>query len=250
MQAEAFAAGDAGDHARRSLVRRSYLYLVIFSTVIGGMASAIYLVYTILFGILDHRSESFVTDVLNGIQLLGLFTAFLVYHWTALRQDGDHAANALAARQAGFAVLVLESNGTGFASQMVDALKRASPSIPVAAQVVEQGIHEDAGVAQAVVLPSTLALNPPEALRLWLNNYTGHKVIVPVACKGWYWPAGVQKNGSGSAAQIVRQLAEGQEVRSSAGNSAWQVVAYVFAVLFGLQLLFLLFSLGISMIVR
>jgi hypothetical protein len=250
MQAEAFALGDVGDHARRSLVRRAYLYLVIFSTVIGGMASAIYLVYTILFGILDHRNASFVTDVLNGIQLLGLFTAFLIYHWTALRQDGSHAADALAARQAGFAVLVFESDGMGFASPMVDALKRASPSIPVAAQAIEQGIHEDADAAQAVILPSNLVLNPPEALRLWLNDYTGHKVIVPVALKGWYWPGGALKNGCGAAAQIVRQLAEGQEVRSSVGNSVWQVVAYIFAALFGLELLFLLLSLGISMIVR
>ena len=250
MQAEALASADAGDHARRSLVRRAYLYLVIFSTVIGGMSSAIYLVYTILFGILDHRSASFVTDVLNGIQLLSLFAAFLVYHWTALRQDGGHAADALAARQAGFAVLVFESAGTGFASLIVDAIKRASPSIPVAALAVEQGVPEGASVAQAVVLPSTLVLNPPEALRLWLNDFTGHKVIVPVALKGWYWPGGAMKNGAGLAAQIVRQLAEGQEVRSSTGNSAWQIVGYVFAVLFGLQLLLLLFSFGISMVVR
>jgi hypothetical protein len=249
MQAEALVAGDSGDHARRSIVRRAYLYLVIFSAVIGGMASAIYLVYTILFGMLDHRSESFVTDVLNGLQLLGLFTAFLVYHWTTLRQDGSHAADALAARQAGFAVLVFESNGTGFASQVMDAIKRASSAIPVAVQMIEQGIPEGANLAQAVVLPSTLALNPPEALRLWLNDYTGHKVVVPLEIKGWYWPGGATKNGSGVAAQIVRQLAEGQEVHLAAGNPAWQIVAYVFAVLFGLEILFFLLSFGISMIV-
>jgi hypothetical protein len=250
MQTEAFAAGDVGDHARRSLVRRAYLYLVIFATVIGGMASAIFLVYTVLFGILDHITESFTQEVLNGIQLLGLFSAFLVYHWTALRQDGSHAADALAARQAGFAVLVFESDGTGFASLVVEAIKRASPSIPVAAQAVEQGLPEGANLAQAVVLPSTLALNPPEALRLWLKDYAGHKVIVPVTQKGWYWPGGALKNGSALAAQIVRQLAEGQEVRSSAGSPTLQIVAYVFAVLFGLQLLFLLFGFGISMVVR
>lgn len=250
MQAEAFASGDAGDHARRSIIRRTYLYLVIFVTVIGGMASAIYLVYTVLFGILDHRSNSFVQEVLNGIQLLSLFSAFLLYHWTALRQDGSHASEALTTRQASFAVMVFESDGTGFASSVVEAIKRASPSIPVAAQAVEQGLPEGAGLAQAVVLPSTLALNPPEALRLWLNDYVGHKIIVPVAHKGWYWPGGAPKNGSALAAQIVRQLAEGQEVRSSVGSPVLQVVAYVFAVLFGLQLLFLLFSLGISMVVR
>ncbi len=169
---------------------------------------------------------------------------------SCLRQDGGHAADALAARQSGFAVLVFESDGTGFASPVMDAIKRASSSIPVVAQAVEQGIPEDADMAQAVVLPSTLALNPPEALRLWLNDYAGHKVIVPVTLKGWYWPGGATKNGCGAAAQIVRQLAEGQEVRLPGGNSALQIVAYVFAALFGLELLFVLFSLGISMVVR
>lgn len=255
MQAEALAPGDMGDHARRSLVRRAYLYLAIFATVIGGMASAIYLVYTILFGILDHRSESFLTDVLNGLQLLSLFAAFMVYHWTTLRQDGGRAADALASRQAHFAVLIFETQGSGFAAPLMDAIKRASASIPVAVQAVEQGIPDGAGAVQAVVLPSSLALDPPEALRLWLKDYSGPKLVVPVKdlpskLQSWYWPGGALKNNQGVAAQIIRQLAEGQEVRSTSGTPAWQMTAYVFAALFGLQFLLLLVGLGISLIAR
>jgi len=52
------------------------------------------------------------------------------------------------------------------------------------------------------------------------------------------------------AAQIVRQLAEGQEVRISSGTSGWQTAAYVCAALFGLQFLLLLLGLGISLIGR
>ena len=37
MQAEALAAGDAGDHARRSIIRKVYLYLALFVSVVGGM---------------------------------------------------------------------------------------------------------------------------------------------------------------------------------------------------------------------
>jgi hypothetical protein len=250
MQAEALLNTDMGDHARRSLVRRSFLYLVIFATVIGGMSSAIYLVYTILFGLLDHRSATFVTDVWNGVQLLGLFIAFLFYHWSTLRNDGGHAADALSARQARFAVLIFEPSGSGFAATVQDAIKRASPSIPVAVQAVEAGIPEGANAAQAVIISSELALNPPEALRLWLKDYEGSRLIVPVAVKGWYWPTGALKNGAAVVAQIVRQLAEGQEVRSSIGTPAWQMAAYIFAVLFGLQILMLLFSLGFSFFIR
>jgi hypothetical protein len=52
------------------------------------------------------------------------------------------------------------------------------------------------------------------------------------------------------AAQSIQQLAEGQEVRmQKAGRSPWMVVVYVFAALFGLMLLLLLVSLGISLVV-
>ena len=249
MQAEALDPGNMGDHARRSLVRRSYLYLAIFTTVIGGMASAIFLVYTLLFGFLDHRSASFLTEVFNGLQLLSLFAAFLIYHLTALRQDGGRAAEALASRQAGFAVLIFENLGSNFAAPVADAIKRASGSIPVAIQAVEQGVPEGASVVQAVVLPASLALDPPEALRLWLKDYTGSKLVVPANLPGWYWLGGAQKNDPGVTAQIIRQMAEGQEIHTSSGTPAWQVVVYVFAALFGLELLGLLFSLGISLIV-
>ena len=248
MQKEALTSSDMGDHARRSLVRRAYLYLAIFVTVIGGMTSAIYLVYTILFGFLDHRANSFTNDVLNGVQLLTLFAAFLIYHWSALRQDGNRAADALASRQAQFAVIIFESQGSGFAAPVLEAIKRASFAIPVAIQSIEQGIPEGATMVQAVILPSSLALDPPEALRLWLREYSGPKLVIPVEYYGWYWPGGALKNGAGVAAQIIRQMAEGQEIRSNIGTPAWQIAAYVFAALFGLQVLFMLTALGISMV--
>ena len=248
IQTEAHTSGDMGGHARRSLLRRIYLYLAIFATVIGGMASAIYLVYTILFGVLDHRTPSFLMDVFNGLQLLILFAAFLIYHWSILRQDGGRAADALASRQSRFAVLIFETQGSGFAAPLVDAIKRASASIPVAVQTIEQGIPEAAGTVQAVIVSTSLALDPPEALRLWLKDYTGSKLVVPTTLNGWIWPGGALKNSAGTTAQIIRQLAEGQEIRSTAGTAAWQMAAYVFAALFGLEILFMLFALAISLI--
>ena len=249
LQAEALAVDDAGDYARRSLIRRAYLYLLIFVTVIGGMVSAIFLVYTLLFGFLDHRTENFLQEVLNGLQLLGLFGAFLAYHWTALRRDGGHAADTLAARHAAFAVLVLEAEGTGFAAPVVAAIRRTAPAIPVAALAFEQGLPAEVEAIQAVILPATLVYNPPEALRVWLKNFPGQKIILPVETKGWVSPLATLKNGGTWAAQAVRQLAEGQPVRPVANTSAWQTVGYVFAVIFGLQLLFILFSIGISLVV-
>ncbi len=248
MQDEALQAGDGGDHARRSLIRRAYLYLAIFSTVIGGMASAIYLVYTVLFGFLGQRSDNFITDVLNGLQLLLLFAAFLVYHLSVMKKDGTQTADTLAIQQGSFPVLIFENLGSGFSTPYLEAIKHASLAIPAAVQQVENGIPEGNSEIKAVILPSTLASDPPEALRLWLKNFNGAKIIVPVNQPGWYWSGGIQKNNPQLTTQILRQLAEGQEVRSTTGTSTVMIVAYVFAGLFGLQVLFMLLGLGISLI--
>ncbi len=249
MQAEALSKAETGDHARRSLVRRVYLYLVIFAGVIGGMVSAIALFYNLLVAALNSPSPTFTTDVLNALQTLVLFVVFLVYHWAALRRDSSHKAEALAALQQQFPVLIFEQAGSGFALPVQESIKRSAPNVPVAALSLEEGLPEGAEAARAVVLPSTLAFNPPEALRLWLKEYDGHRIIVPVETPRWYWAGGLPRNGLSVAAQMVRQLSEGQDAPILAGNSTVQVVAYVFAILFGIQLLFLLLILGISLVV-
>ncbi|PWH18417.1 MAG: hypothetical protein DDG60_00560 [Anaerolineae bacterium] len=248
MQREALASDENGDNARRSLIRRTYLYLVIFSAVIGGMISAIVLFYNLLYALLGSVETSFLRDVLHAIEFLLLFVIFLAYHWLALRSDSGQKADTLTAKQMQFPVLIFEQSGSEIAGLIQEAIRVSAPSIPVAAIAIEQGIPEDAEAARAVILPSTLAFNPPEALRVWLKDYTGHKIIVPIETPGWYWPGGFPRNGILTAAQITRQLAEGQPIRTSTGNSILQIVAYVFAILFAIQVLFMLLALGISLL--
>jgi hypothetical protein len=249
MQAETFAEGDTGDHARRSIVRRVYLYAVIFASVIGGMISAVVLVFTLLNAALSGTvPDGFLSSVLNAFQLLLIFVALLVYHIVTMRRDGSRATDSLSARYRDFAVMVFERAESGFGPRLTDALSRQSAALPVAVQAVEQTIPDGALSAQVVVLPADLALNPPEALRLWLNAYEGQRVVVPGAISGWWWAASASAHPEIQAAQIIRQLADGETPRQSGGLSAWTIVAYVFAVLFGLQLMFMLLMLGISLV--
>ncbi len=55
---------------------------------------------------------------------------------------------------------------------------------------------------------------------------------------------------STQAAQVIRQLAEGQAVRQQNGVSGWMVVVYIAAAFLGLELLGALVSLGISLFSR
>jgi hypothetical protein len=248
MQAEALAEGEAGDHARKSLVRRIYLYVVIFAAVIGGMVSAVGLVFTLLDAALGGGSGNFLVSVLNALQLLLIFSGLLVYHIVVMRRDGRSAADSLSTRYRDFAVLAFEHAESGFGKRLSDALARQAADLPVAVQAVEQPIAEGAEAAQVVALPADLALNPPEALRLWLNAYQGQRVVVPSPAPGWWWAGGASNRPENQAAQIIRQLADGETPRQSAGLSAWVIVAYVFAGLFALQLLFVLLGIGISLV--
>jgi hypothetical protein len=119
MQAEALASGEMGDHARRSVIRKTYLYLVLFASVIGGMATAVGLVYQLIRIVLLAEGSDFITNILNLAQLLFLFGVVLVYHLNVLRADGASTADALAEKQGTFSVLIVDSG--------VDLRSRSKP---------------------------------------------------------------------------------------------------------------------------
>jgi hypothetical protein len=111
---------------------------------------------------------------------------------------------------------------------------------------VNDGIPADLQ-PDAVVMPGSLAVNPPEKAGAWIRSFNGIRLIVEDELAGVAW-----MNDLGQAADSARAMAEGQKIRPHAsrakGTSAWTYVAYVFAALFALQLLFMLTMLGVSMV--
>ena len=239
MQAEALASGEMGDHARRSVLRKSYLYLVLFGSVIGGMATAVGLVYVLLLALLTGDPGSdFANNTLNLIQLLLLFSVVLIYHFNVLRQDGVHTADALAEKQSEYAVLIVDS-GSNIVEGVRAALMKLGSQVRV---TVASPDERPEGTFRAILLDERMAVNPPE----WIRAFQGSRVIVQSETKDIVWT-----EDAAQAAQSLQQLAEGQEfLRQGKRRSVWTAVIYVFAALFLLQLLFLLLTLGISLVVR
>jgi len=238
MQAQALAPGEMGDHARRSVLRKTYLYLALFASVIGGMATAVGLVYQLIRVVLTgDAGSSFLNDILNLTQLLFLFGVVLVYHLNVLRADGASTADALAEKQSAFNVLVVDS-GDEFAQSVKAALMKFAPKAPV---TVTTASEKPQGDFNAVVLNGSLAVDAPE----WIRSFNGNRIIIQDEANGLVWT-----DDAAQAAQSVQQLAEGQEIRmQKTGRSPWIFIVYVFAALFGLMLLLLLVSLGISLVV-
>ena len=238
MQAEAMAQGEIGDHARRSVLRKIYLYLVLFASVIGGMATAVGLVYQLIRVLLGGDAGSgFVDDVLNLIQLLFLFGVVLVYHLNVLRMDGVSTADALADKQSGYSVLVVDSGG-GF----VDSVRAALTKLGSKVQIITTNPDvRPEGDFKAIILNGSLAVDAPE----WIRSFHGSRIVVQNEAKDIVWT-----DDATQAAQSVQQLAEGQEIRrQKMGRSAWTIIVYVFAALFMLELLFVLLAFGISLVV-
>jgi hypothetical protein len=241
VNTRAMADGEGGERARRSVIRKAYLYLAVFVGVVGVMISAGGLVFQLLRLALGEPVLDPVQTIASQVKTLLLFILLLVYHWQALREDNRRAARTLAEKHSLFPVLVLDPGDESFASPVVAAIREEAEEIPVAVHFASGGVP-GAGLsnAGAVVLPASLAANPPEALRIWLKEFSGTRIVVPVRVPGWVWidadPTSPAKLGK-QVAEAVRKLAEGDAPERGARMSPWLIVAAAIGGLIGLSIL-------------
>lgn len=249
MQSESAELSEAGDHARRSVIRKIFLYFVMFVAVIGIMASAGVLLYQILQALLGQPPKDLLLNALQMIKTLVLFALLLAFHGQSLRSDSRLAERSLITRHANFPVLVVASELPEFTTSVVDALTRQVPGIPVNVHPSgQEAPGESLANTRAVILPGAVAANPGEPFRLWLEQFSGTRLVVPTPAKDWHWVFGSERPLASLARQtatIVRHLAEGEELRSGQETSPWMVVVYVVG---GLILLPLIISIISSMI--
>jgi hypothetical protein len=91
----------------------------------------------------------------------------------------------LTERHVTFPALIIQRGEDDFSALVVDALQRQAPQLPVAVHRIESPLNEDLMAAKAVVIPSSLAVHSPEALRIWLSEYRGKRIFVPQPLDGW-----------------------------------------------------------------
>jgi hypothetical protein len=237
MQAEALTQGEMGDHARRSILRKTYLYLALFASVIGGMATAVGLVYQLIrVALTGDAGSDFVNTLLNLIQLLFLFVVVLIYHLNVLRADGASMADTLAEKQSAFSVLIVDSND-GIVDAVKAALMKSEAKVQVTVTTPDKKPEGDFG---AVIVSGSVVVDAPA----WIKSFGENRIIVQNEASDIVWA-----EDEVQAALSVQRMAEGQEVqKKKQTRSAWTYVVYVFAALFAFELLFFLLTLGISMV--
>jgi hypothetical protein len=163
----------------------------------------------------------------------------MIYHLSVLRTDGASTADSLAERQGDYSVLIVDS-GDGFAESVKAALLKFAPNAPVT--VTSPTARPDGDFSALVLSGSLVAGGMPE----WIQTFNGNRIVVRDVARDIVWA-----DDAVQAAQSVQKLAEGQEIqRQKTGRSPWMIVIYVFAALFGLILLMMLISIGISIVMN
>lgn len=250
LQTEAAQTSDMGDHARRSIIRKSYLYLLLFSLVVGMMASAGQLLYNLISKITVENPGNPLMDFLHDSKTLAIIIVWLVYHFLALHSDGKAAQAALSMRHASFPTALFAISDSQFVEQVKESLSKSAPGIPLTVFKKDEVTSvNDLTVFKALVLPVKFVTEPDEMIRGKLDAYSGKRVIIPEEKEGWIWQGLGTRNTLESAretARIIRQLAENQPVRTSTSNSPWVIVGYVFGGLFALQVLLMIIASIIS----
>jgi hypothetical protein len=234
---------ERADHARQSVIRKAYLYLIIFASVVGLMAAGGILAYQLINSALGNPFDNLGQFVVRKFFLIGLITVWLIYHLRVLRSDGRKTQQALIQQHAAFKTTVLTDNETDpTANQLVAMLNKKLPDIPVTLQVWQNDpnwkIAED---TCTLIIPASMLKNETIS-----EQFKGKIVVLPDPSESYTWvgvPAKNQDEILQDAVRVIRQLAEGEEARSSGPVNAWITVGYILGAIFALQILLVLFSL-------
>lgn len=237
VQGSALASGEEGEHARRSLIRKTYLYLAVFAGVVGGMIVAVQFFSLLLNALLGSPPNNFTQRLLNALQLLILFSGLLAYHWQSLRRDGSKVSKVLSAKRAEFNVLLLADENDPLALQLASVMEKECPEINL---IVQPAPETDSHV-HAVTLLSDALLNGGEMLKTWLSAFNGNKFILTREAEDWHW-----FNLPEEIAQSLRALAEGEEIKKPGKTPGWMVLVYILAGMMAVEILFSLTMMVVS----
>jgi hypothetical protein len=234
---------ELGIDSRRSMIRKVYLYIIVFGTIVGVMASAGITLYQIFEGSLNGQLANNASEIYKGLAQLVIFGVFLWYHLGNLRRDSHLKANRMAEMHANFPILVAEPITSPLGRQINQNFTRQIPAIPV--EYIEEPANWPAGLnPRAVVISADKRMDTGSGWQEKLANFDGKIITSTTAWQNTIWsqvPDSPEATAK-SITSIVRLLAEERQTPVHKTLSAWLIIGYIFGGLFLLQLLIMLLS--------
>ncbi|MEK7809786.1 MAG: DUF5671 domain-containing protein, partial [Chloroflexota bacterium] len=215
---------DLGADARRSILRKIYLYFYWLSSVLAVLFNAIAIVYQLLaFCLFLGTLVNFLDTITNLGQSIGFTVIGAVlwaYHFFVLR--GDNTFTKLeqeAVEQKDLEAwqtlrVIIMSEGDSFATKIQDELKKLLPHLTpeiIRFPIADADTESKLAAAHAIVAPWTLAQ------QTHIANSPAHKIIVPTPLKGGTWIGLSQMmNREVQIAQAIRGVAQKKKLLESA----------------------------------
>ncbi|HLB63809.1 MAG TPA: DUF5671 domain-containing protein [Anaerolineales bacterium] len=241
MQRLALQSGEAGEVARRSVVRRGYLYLFALAGAIGLLASLAALVNLLLSLLLGGEADAPLTTACRPALNALLFSAVLGYSLHTIRADVRRERRSRAEVLADFPIALVGPEA--WTARFRATLNHSLPGVSL-----HEHLSEDLSAAlndsRAVLFPASLLASWPEPDRARLSAYGGLRLPVPENEPQWGWVGLVDRSQAWQAEQAARAIelaAFGQPVRSPKAISPWAIAG-------GVLLLVILIPLAISLI--
>ncbi len=222
-QRRATRSDDIGADARRSILRKIYLYFYWLSSVLSVLFNAIVIVYqmlTLLLGLLagDNLLDT-ITSLGQSIGFTVIGAVLWVYHFFVLR--GDNKFSKLeqeAVDQKDLEAwqtlrVIIASEYDSFASEIQDGLKKLLPHLTpeiIRFPIADADSESKLAAAHAIVAPWTLAQ------QTHIANSSAHKIIMPTPLKDGTWIGLSQMvNREVQIAQAIRGVTQKKKLRES-----------------------------------
>lgn len=213
-----------GADERRSTVRKIYLYFFVFVAALAVFSSAGWFIFEVLKALLGaDLPDDFITSVLNALVIAILAVGVWLYHWWAIRRDGQLEEQEQASRFARILVVVIDGDEGQLGQSIIGRLRHELPGI----QLRPVGLTPQATEAMAGQPFSASVLNMAHYITGSWQTLTSAevapaitanpamKLVVPLVDQNWVW-TGVSRQSpeyyADQTARGIKQAIDGQEI--------------------------------------
>jgi hypothetical protein len=259
VQDRAVEFGPAGTDARRSMVRKIYVYFFLFVATMTVLSSAVFIVFKVLSWFLGLDAPT-LSELGHSIAFSMIAVGVWLYHGFALRSDHKLSSQEQVRQLEGLRVAVVDISDGHFGRAVVQALKQEMPDLDLEPIVLTQPSTEDlvgetegddekiATLAQAglivgpwmIAVPGGAEGTVTPAIAQAVLDSPALKLLAPIWAEGWDW-AGVDRWDAEALVRqtvsAVKQIAAGEEVKPARPLGAGAIIAIIIGGLFLLILL-------------
>ena len=251
MQAQTTEAGEKGEDARESTVRKIYLYFFLFVATMTALSSAVYIVYRFIDLALGGDAPTF-TQLGEAIALIIIAAGVWLYHGSILRGERNLVKETQVEKLQSMKAVLVSPQESKFEKALLSAIKEDIPGLDITP--IWLSSQEDKKASAAVetlkgaeliigpweiVLPGGLDGSVAQNIAKVITSSPARKLLSPTWHAGWDWAGVTPWQDEQLVAQTVfalKRLLEGKEIKAHRPLGAGTITLIVIGVLFLLLL--------------